>query len=226
MKLLKLSILGAALIVAGSLIAQTTPNCGGTLPGTLLVGMDLTPTGTGAPFESVNSSGNVVGFDSELICDVAAYLGYSGVKVLSIANANFATAIANGTVAVIISGGAGISTITLPTQSFISYVKYNDVVLNQAASGLAIIVNAGCCQLYANIASVIATLASNGTLAALRTKYNVPVNSYTPLSGLVPTACTSTAVALPQRNEITNFILTNFCLGPCTITAPTTVTTP
>ncbi len=223
MKLFRLSILAAALVVANCLNASQTPNCGDSLNGPLTVGMDLTPSGAGAPWESV-SNGVVVGFDVQVICQVAAYLGYTGVQIFNIAAANFNAAIANGTVAAIISGPN--SAITLPTPSYISYVKYNDSVLNQAAGGYGIIINANCCQLYANVALAISTIAGNGQLAKLRTTFNVTPNSYTPLSGLVPTACASTTGAFPARNAITNFILTTFCLGTCSPAAPTVVTVP
>lgn len=218
MKTILLSTLGAALLIAGSLSASQAPNCAGNLAGNLVVGMDLTSTGPGAPWTSI-SNNVVVGFDVQVICQVAALLGYTGVTVLNIPNNCFNAAISAGTVPVIISK-VPITPISLVN----AFIKYNDITLNTAASGFGIVVNAQCCQLYQNIAAAISTLASDGTLARLRTQFNIVPNSFTPLSGLVPTACASTTASLPSRNAITTFILNFFCRVPCSPVAPTAVT--
>ncbi len=224
MNLMKISLLSVALLAMGTqAVAETTaPNCAGTLTGPLVVGMDLTASGSGAPWESV-SNGTVVGFDVSVIQEVAAILGYTGVQIVNIASgtndACLFAAITAGQIPV------AISDIEIPTAgvSGIAFIKYNDST-TAGSQGKGIAVNAQCCQLYANIAQAIANMVSNGDLAALRTEFNITPNSYTAVSGLTPTACASTQAALPTRNAISNWILENLCIAPGAPTAPTSVT--
>lgn len=221
MNFFKLSLLGLALTAFGAANASQ-PNCATSVNSNLVVGMDLTATGAGAPWESVNAEGTLVGFDVQIACQLASRLGYAGVTFLNIATDNLTAAINNGTINVAISS-LEIATPLNPAQAF---VKYNDST-SASSLGKGIQLSPTCCNLYVNIAAAISAMAADNTLANLRTEFNVTPNSYTPVSGIVPTACASTATTLPVRNALSTFMLTAYCLTPnCAPTAPTTVTTP
>ena len=73
-------------------------------------------------------------------------------------------------------------------------------MLNQAASGLAILLTRAAVICMLTLQALYQHLLATEHWLLYARKVTFLVNSYTPLSVLTPTACTSTAVALPQRN--------------------------
>ncbi len=76
------------------------------------------------------------------------------------------------------------------------------------SQGLGIAINSQCCQLYANIQQAINDMNADGTLARLRTQFNVP-QGFIPVSGLAP-ACAGTANI--NSNAIANYLFSKYCI--------------
>lgn len=212
MKLFNVSVLGLALM--SSLIVAQAPNCATNLNSTLVVGIDTTSSGPGAPFISLNSAGLPVGFDISVICQLAQVLGYSDVqfKCVKDVSTDVNTAIATGVITLAICTYP-----TAPATATIATVRYQIGAAGDVAPyDLGIRLSSTCCQLYANLVAAVAYLETNGYLGALRSEFmitpNVPV---TPDPTLVPMACASTAPALPVRNALGLYILNKYCLSIC-----------
>jgi ABC-type amino acid transport substrate-binding protein len=215
-KLLKLSLLGLALVASSLNASQPTPNCGDDLSKPLIVGMDFC---NGATKWEKFSNGVLSGFDVQIACQLATHMGFTGVQFVNIDTSSNANAIFDA-----INAGkvnVGISHISIPTDpaSFptgIAFVKYADFPPSQTTQGIGIALSIKCCQLYANIAAVIKQIAANGTLKQLADEFGITPDTLTP-ANLTPADCAGTAADLPARNAIGNFIL-QLCLETCDAT--------
>lgn len=210
MKAFKLSLLVTLLCFATTTLDSQVPDCGANLNGTLKIGMVFL---NGLPWETFQN-GAVSGFDVEVACQIQHYAGYSDIEFVNLpdTDAVFA-AVADGTVTL------GISKLQIEagTPAGISFVKYSDFIANSGSQGTGIAVSSSCCQLYVNVAAVIAIIAANGTLKSLADEFGIVPDTLTPTAGLVPAGCTASA-ALPVRNALSTFILQKYCLPNCNTT--------
>lgn len=213
----------AVILCLGASLHAQVPNCASNTALPLVVAMDLsTTTGAGLPWEAIQGT-IVVGFDVQVIYQVAIRLGYPGISVVNIPSivdgkACICMAIANGMVPVGISD----MEIECPLFGGLIVVKYNDSNVT-GSYGKGIAVNQNCCQLFVNISQAISDMAADGTLARLRNQFNIIPNSYTPTTiPCQPVSCAGVSPMLPTRNALSNFMISNLCVG--TPTAPTTVT--
>ena len=90
-----------------------------------------------------------------------------------------------------------------------------DTTNSDPSQGLGIAINSECCQLYANIQQAINDMNADGTLARLRTQFNVQ-QGFTPVSGLAP-ACAGTPTI--NSNSIANYLFSKYCTCEVTVAA-------
>lgn len=209
MKLFKVHLLAMlACLVTGTIGAQ--PDCGTNVNGTLKIGMVFL---NGLPWETYQN-GVLSGFDVQVACQIQRYLGYANIEFVNLSDNN---AVLNAVVAGTITLGISRLQIEAGTPAGVSFVKYSDFIANSGSQGTGIAVNTNCCQLYMNVAAVIALISANGELMSLADKFGVVPNTLTPTAGLIPAGCTN-AAALPMRNALSNFILQKYCLTNCDTT--------
>jgi polar amino acid transport system substrate-binding protein len=108
----------AALCCEGHSASQ--PNCGSDAA-TLKVGMEIDYP----PFEYVDSSAQVTGFDVAVACALRDTLGYSELEITNILRQDQSAALLDGTISLAISAQS-IPLVFDPATSSIAYVKYND----------------------------------------------------------------------------------------------------
>lgn len=211
--------------------------CGDTVPGVLRVG--IVPENL--PWSDIDSFGNAIGFDPELVQAVAGLLGYETVQFVGFADAFDAqAALTAGTINIYANSGQLLS---IPPVNFIGIVTDISGIASGSLNGW--IFNTACCRLARQVELAINQLVANGRYAQILQilrlnnltnglNLGLPTSATGVLqepfpfasseAGTIPTTCiTAGPVSLPELNCISAF-LQNGCSISTTFTGATGLT--